>query len=357
MPSHPNVSATRPDDADPGIDSVFRFLTYSLSLPERAVRGTTAIVSGLVGESAQLLIPGAFQDSRTYKTFVSQMLDFLAKDVGGVRKPSPGADNPAEPSGENVQVENFVARKTVANFIDLAGLATIHVSPLMILAIVSDVAYGSKAYLQELAGELRKQGVIDERSTINGVQDLLDSIGHATGTTAQSMDLAPLTVEEVRKSLAQTAEAVRQIDVRKALPQAEVRRLWDDMKSVSEQQQVTLFQIGSAMAMYSLNQAANLGKGAVASVQVAGQLFDRRILEHYRTGLSEINNKGIYGLLAESSQPYFDAVWNNFSTRRPTLTEGLLHGKLTARLWSGVKGLFGKPPGEPPVSSDPNPPA
>ncbi len=341
-PPLPNNASPNSANQDPGIDSVFRFLTYSLSLPERAVRGTTAIVSGLVGESAQLLIPGAFQNSRTYKTFVSQMLDFLSRDVGGVQKTDPSSASSSDQPGINPQVENYVARKAVGNFVELAGLATIHLSPLTLLAIASDVAYGSKVYLHELAAELRSQGIIGEKSTINGVQDLLEAIGDVTGATAQSLDLPPLTLQEIRKSLAQTVDAVSKVDISKVLPQAEIDRLWQDMKAVGEKQHVGMFQLGSAMAMYSLNQVTNVGKGAVASVQVAGDVFDREILDHYRTALGSISEKGFYGFLAESSRPYIDAVWTNFSTGRPTITEDLLSGKITSRIWNNVRGWLGR---------------
>jgi hypothetical protein len=352
-PSSPSKPSGDSPQQAPGVESIFQFLTYSLSLPERAVRGTTALVSGLVGESARLIIPQAFQNSRTYKTFVSQMIDFLARDVGGVQRPGDPAPDAERPSGSEPQVENFVARKVVGNFVELAGLATLHLSPLTLLAVVSDVAYGSKVYLQELAAELRKQGVIDERSTINGVQDLLDAIGNATSSTAQSLDLPPLTVEEIRKSLSQTVDAVGKIDVTRVLPQAEIERLWQDMKTVGEQQNVGLFQLGSAMAMYSLNQITNVGKGALASAQVAGGLFDRQILEHYRTSLGNIANKGFYQFIADSSRPYIDAIWTNFSANKQTVTEDLLTGRLPVRFWSSVRGFF---KGKSPESSPTEPP-
>ena len=241
----PRPGANGVEGHDPGIDSVYRFLTYSLSLPERALRSSTAIVS--------------------------------------------------------------------------------------------DVAYGSKVYLHELSNELRKQGIVDERSTINGVQDLLDAIGKASGVTAQSLDLPPLSVEGIRKSLSETIQAVAQIDVTKALPQSEIDRLWQVMKQVSEQQHVALFQIGSAMTMYSINQITKVGKGAATGVQVARSLLDRTIVEHYRQGLDTISRKGFYQFLLSSSQPYFDAVWNNFSSMRPTATEDILQGRLAARLWNTVR--------------------
>ena len=129
---------------DPGYSAVRKYLVYTLSLPERALRTGGAVVGGALRESTALLVPQAFQNSQTYSLMVKQMLDFLAEDVGGVQRAGRANEPP---------VENFVARKAVGNFIDLAGRATFHVSPLTLLAIVSDIAYGSQSYLQELGRE------------------------------------------------------------------------------------------------------------------------------------------------------------------------------------------------------------
>jgi hypothetical protein len=60
-------------------------------------------------------------------------------------------------------VEDYVARKTLGNFIDLAGFATLHFLPIPVLAVISDVGYGSGTYLKELARDLKHQGVIERR--------------------------------------------------------------------------------------------------------------------------------------------------------------------------------------------------
>ena len=80
------------------------------------------------------------------------------------------------------EVENYVAKKTVSNFVELAGLATLHVSPLTVLAIMSDVAYGSNTFLKELSTELKKQGVIDGDSTIDNTADLLSALSEASSS-------------------------------------------------------------------------------------------------------------------------------------------------------------------------------
>ena len=69
------------------------------------------------------------------------MLDFVVEDIGGVERNEEDEGPP--------KVDNFVARKTVGNFVELAGMATFHLSPMTLLAIVSDVAYGSQTYLKE----------------------------------------------------------------------------------------------------------------------------------------------------------------------------------------------------------------
>ena len=88
-------------------------------------------------------------------------------------------------------MENYVARKTVGNFVEIAGMATMHLSPLMFLAIFSDVAYGSQAYLQEVAEELKKEGIIDEKSTIHRVDDLLEAVAGMSETAATAFDTPP----------------------------------------------------------------------------------------------------------------------------------------------------------------------
>ena len=47
-------------------------------------------------------------------------------------------------------------------------------------------------------------------------------------------------------------------------------------------------------------------------------------------------------MVSESSEPYLDAVWYNFSAERPTITEEIVTGKMVERVWDGVVGMFGK---------------
>ena len=68
-------------------------MVYGLTLPERTVRSAAALISGAAGESVALIVPRSFQDSKSYRVFVQQMLDMVSHDVGGVKKETPETDD------------------------------------------------------------------------------------------------------------------------------------------------------------------------------------------------------------------------------------------------------------------------
>ena len=219
----------------------------------------------------------------------------------------------------------------------MAGWATLHFSPVIVLAIFSDLAYGSKTYLQELSEELKDKGVIDEETTIDQVSDLLEAVSKTSGVTAEAFDMPPISVDGLKKTVSQTREAIAETSPTKLIPQSELKRLWTEMKETAEQQEVNLLSVSSTMTLYTLNKVGTVSKGALSTVTVAGNMFDRHILDYYRSGLGEIRQRGIYTTLNENSRPYMVAVWNNFSAQQETITEGLISGKLIVRGWRALR--------------------
>lgn len=326
------MSTPQPPNADDR--SVYDYLLYSLSLPERAIRGTAGVAGGVVRESAELLVPQAFRTSKSYEILVQQGLDFLTDDIAGVRREGKEADAEAD-------VENFVAKKAVGGFVEMASMATLHVSPVLLLAVVSDVAYGSQTYLKELAVELKREGVIAEDSTIDHANDLLEAIRESSAVSASAFDTPPLSVEGLRETIEQTTQSVGKIDPTKVLPAAEIDRLWKDMQSVASEEHVTLLDVSGAMTLHALSRVGQVGQGALSTVNIAGTLFDRHIVDHYRTALGDLHERGYYTTLADVSQPYIAAVWENFSTERSTITEDLLNGNLVGQAARTVGKWFG----------------
>lgn len=287
-------------------------------------------MGGTIRESASLLLPQAFRHSKTYSIMIQQMLDFLAEDVGGVERAGPPPDS----------TRDFVARKAVGNFIDLASLATFHLSPMLLLAIVGDVAYGSRAYLKELAEDLKQQGVINRQSTIDGLDDLLGAVGEAAQTTASTFNMPPISVQALKQTVEQTRSALLRIDPTKVLPQAELQRLWEEMHQIAAHQGLNPLAVSGAVALYALKAVGSLGRGAISTVTAAGNLLDKHLVEHYATAVREIRRRGVYAMLRDTSQPYIEAVWRNFSPKQTTLTERWLSGRWVVRAWNAVRAWF-----------------
>lgn len=296
-------------------------LLYGLSLPERALRSAAGVLGGTLRDSAEVLLPAAFRNAQTYRVFVGQMLDFMADQVGQI-------DAGATASGTEPQ--DFLARKTVGNFVDVASLATLHLSPMLLLALVADVAYGSKTYLREMAEEMQRRGVIEDAARIDHIDDLLEQVAAASRQAASAFDLPPLSLAGLKQAAAETRAAVAAIDPRTVLPERELADLWRDLQAAARRQRVSAFDVSGLVALGSLDRVAKLGTGALSTAQAAGGLFDRHVIDHYRSVLRRVDAEGFYPMLSAVGRPYLDAAWANFAPQRQTFTESLLR-RLGAR--------------------------
>ncbi len=321
-----------------------RYMLYGVSLPERAVRSAVGLAAGAARETAGLLVPQAFQSSTSYALLVKNSLRFLAEDIGGVEGEKKENEDPGD--------EGFLARKAVGNFVDLAGLATLHVSPVWFMAIVSDVAYGSKTYLNELSVELKKQGVIDEDSTINQLDDVLEAVQNATGQAASLFDTPPLSVDQLRTSLDNTRQALKSADFGRILPEQEINQYWSEMKAIAQKEGVSLTGVSGAVTMHALEKVSTVSHGTLTGIQVVGGMFSKHVVGHYINALDNVKQRGLYEVLSTSSAPYVTALWNNFSDSKSTWTEEVLTGRAIGKAFNAVAGWFSKPeelPEEPPV--------
>ncbi len=307
-------------------------LLYGISIPERTARSASAIVGGILNESAARLIPVAFRSSRSYAVFIQQSLDILTHDVGGVVNPD--QTNPSEQDSQ-------LAQKAVGGLLDIAGAATLHLSPLTVLAVFSDVAYGSSHYLKLLSEELKKEGVIDQQSSIDRASDLIDALDASSRLASSSLETPPVSLEAMRSTIDKLSDEVLKVDPSKLLPQAEIERLWNGMETIATDTDTRLWDVGTTMTLFAMNRVALTSQGVLSSVNIAGGLFDQHILGHYSEAISEIQEHGLYGILASASQPYAEAAWTHFESDRETWTEELVTGKLFETAWGHVRGWFG----------------
>ncbi len=315
--------------------SLLKMFSYSASLPERTLRSAGALAGGLVRESANWLVPLSFRNSKSYSIFVQQMLDFVVNDIGGVRRARSGTKkDPQEQEQVQVQEQAFLARKTVGNLLDMSALATFHISPLAVLAIFSDVAYGSQVYLRQLSQRLKEHGIIDNETTIDSAADLISALEKASGKAVGVFDRPPISIDGLHKTIEETRHAVMQIDPSKLLPKAEIDQLWRQMELAAAQQNASIWDVSATISLTALNRIQSVGHGMLIGLEIATDLFQEEIVQHYWEGLRSIERDGLIPTLSRVRQPYIEAVWTNFAMERKSWTEQLLSGELIKWRWS-----------------------
>ncbi|MDG2220672.1 MAG: hypothetical protein P8L85_04790 [Rubripirellula sp.] len=324
------MSEESKEDSNESAGTLTGTLLYGLSLPERTARSASLVVGGFVNETAARLIPAAFRSSRSYTVFVQQALDMMVKDVGGVQGETPAA--PDE--------ETKLARKAVGGLLDVAGTATLHLSPMTVLAIFNDLAYGSSHYLRKLSEELKSEGIIDAESSIDHVSDLVDALESTTGKAVEAMDTPPISISGLTDTIARLSDELSKAEPTSLLPQAEVQRIWGEMERAATTADVGLWDISTTMTMFALNRITLTSRGALSTLDVAGNLFDEHIIAHYSDALVEISDHGLYATLADASAPYLEGVWENFAEDRETWTEEMLTGRLIEKGWQSMRGWF-----------------
>jgi hypothetical protein len=334
------------------LQALLHGILYSASLPERIVRSAVGLTAGTAKELAEFIVPQAFQSSKSYEVAIRNSLNFLLSAVGevgggggggAVHTSATGTNLPAaaDAAAPTADTGRFVAKKAIANFIDITGLTTLHISPLWILAIVSDAAYGTRTYLEELAVELQRQGLIDDSSTIHRVDDLFAAVQKASGRAASAFDLPPLSLAELKESVTQTRKALNEIDPTVLIPEAEIRRLWQEMKDLAVSENVSLLGVSGALAMHTVEAIREATQGTLAGLFVAGRIINRNLFAHYAASLHHVRTQGLIASLKNTFEPYTEMAWNNFSASRTTWTEAVLNPSWTGRLWRRVKGIFG----------------
>ena len=314
-------------DAPVEASSFINSILYGVSLPERIVRTAVGVTAGSAREAAKLLIPVSFQSSKSYEVAVKNSLDFLTETVGGFESET----SEAADAGEHI------AKKAVGNFVDIAGMAALHVSPMWVMAAVSDIAYGSNEYIKEVAIELEKQGIIDEASTIHNVDEFLAAIQNTSGKVASSIDKPPLSVDEFRAFVRETRATVSNADIRKVLPENEIRQYWSSLNEVARKEHITMFEAATAVAMHTAQQTSNVAVGATTGFRVAGGLLHRNVIRHYQDSLKTINERGFLVVLRETYAPFAGFIWNNFSGKRRSWTESLIDASQVTKIFGFSK--------------------
>lgn len=334
-PAHEGREGEAEEKGDGIVSRAVDATLYSLSLPERVARGMIGCTSGILKETARVAVPNAMKGTRFYDITVRKMLSFLVDDVGKLRT----TESKDDEGGEDSQ---YLMKKAVGNVIDVAGLTVLHLSPLWVLALFSDVTMGTKKYLNTLADELKKQGVLEKSATIDSIDSILDSLQKTSGILADNLDTPPLTVEQLKESVKKLRAEANRVDLAKAVPTEDLAAIWDEIQKTASTEGRSLLEVSNALAVMTFSQFARAGKGAYTSVKVGFDLVNDNVVDYYVQALDEIHQKGYYQSVLDAYEPYVHGLRHLFATETETTTEQILKGKPFRRMWRTIRSWFAR---------------
>jgi hypothetical protein len=270
-----------------------RRAAFLVSLPERAVRALAAVVGGTVHETAELVLPRVARRSRLYEATAKNMLRIAIELVGDVDRPAP-PDQPA--AGE------VMKRKAAGNVVEWGSIAAFGFSPLWLLAAASDLSRGSRVYLDALVAELKREGVLREEAELGTVDDLLAALEGTSGTTARLVDLPPLELAELRRSLGELRANAGELPT----PQ-ELAAVYAGLRRAAARERRPLLEVSAGVGLAFLTSARTVGR--------------ERLAIPYREDLRPVREEGLAAYARRVSAPYRNALSGHFDRDRRTWTE------------------------------------
>ena len=293
--------------------------TYLLSLPERVVRAALGLGAGVAREVSEVGLPDGVRRSQLYQNLVDATLRFLIEQVGGVE----GVYQDA-----GTLPDNFLARRTAGNAIEVLGIVAFRASPVWVLAALADLCGMGRHVIPEIADALKTQGLLDKDTQFGSVDQMLDGLERTSTRLAKTINAPPLDVAGLRKEW----ETIRQ-DVRGlqsvSLPSREsIGQIWVELKAESTRQDRSIFETSSMMAVAAGRAVPDGVRWISASARVGttrtGHVLASALLDHYRETLREIQQAGYLAYAGRQFRPYMSAALDQFSPARRTLTERLV---------------------------------
>ena len=163
--------------------------TYLLSLPERLVRSTLGLGAGAAREVGEVVLPDAVRNTQLYKNLVDATLRFVIEQVGGVEGVYGKGD--ALP-------DNFLARRTAGNVVEVLGIVAFRASPVWVLAALADVCGAGRQLIPEMADALKEQGLLEKDAQFTSVDQILDGLERTSSRLAAAINTPPLDVAGLR---------------------------------------------------------------------------------------------------------------------------------------------------------------
>jgi hypothetical protein len=293
--------------------------TYLLSVPERLARSVLGLGAGVAREVGEVALPEAVRRSQLYQNLVDATLRFLIEQVGGVE---------GVYSAEGTLPEDFLARRTAGNAVEVLGIVAFRVSPVWVLAALADLCGMGRQLIPEVADALKAQGLLEKTAEFTTMDQVLDGLERTSSRLAATMNTPPLDVAALRKEWAAIREDARSLPVASLPSRDAIGHVWSQLKAEATRQERSIFETSSVMAISAARALPGGLRWLAASAWVGatrtGHVFGEALLDHYKLTLSEIQEAGYLTYVGRQFRPYVRAAASQFSPKRRTLTQQLL---------------------------------
>lgn len=292
---------------------------YLLSLPERVIRSALGLSAGLLREVSEVVLPKGVRRGALYKSLVDTTLRYVIEQVGGVKGVYPI---------EQPQPGHFLARRGAGHAIELLGIVAFRVSPVWVLAALADLSGLGRRLIPEIAEALEAEGLLQEATRFESVDQLLDGLEKTSSRLAQTMNTPPLNIAELRKEWQTIRSQARGANPLQLPSAAVIGKQWKQLKQESARQRRSIFETSSLMAIAAVRALPNKARWLSASTRVgarrAGKLLAADVLDDYSHTLNELRKVGYLTYAQRQLSPYLRACVDQFSRQRRTLTQRIL---------------------------------
>ena len=185
---------------------------------------------------------------------------------------------------------------------EIGSIAAFGFSPLWLLAAGADVTHGTRTYLDAFVRELKVAGVLAQEAHLRSVDELLGALAGGTGTAARLIDIPPLELAALRRSLSDL-----RTDASGLPSPTEMASLFDGLRAEAVRERRTLLEVSTGVGIAFFNSARHVGR--------------QHVLDPYNEDLAPLRDEGFGGYAARVSRPYGSAIARHFDREQASLTE------------------------------------
>ncbi len=272
---------------------------YIATLPERTLRALLSYGVGIIDLGIHTALPKSLKQTSFYKVSYGMMRSFIVDKVLEMDKET--IEDIHELS------DDFMIRKLAGNSIEALGLFTIRFSPLWVFAVISDVTKGSDVYMDTLKKHLMENGAIESEEGIDSIQELLNALQKASEVSADTLDLPPMAIKDLKKCVKEISEAYTDLGDESKKINGLMDSVWTEMKSLAEKEKVSMETLSGLMSADALKLYGSKTANSTKSFMMANyELLDAYVFRSYSETLTGIKQEGINAYIKRHMDPFVE---------------------------------------------------